>query len=155
MGSFLINWDHPPLNKNRHLLPLEFFDDCRKIISSPGLSVPPEQVSQSLWWVLKSPKTSTLADELIDRISSMSMLHETQSELKPIWNLKLAWNLKLLWEVVPFTWQTHGKFFMTLIHCRHFLFTWKTHYGLKFHFKLAEVKFALKWVSLHLNLCEG
>ena len=33
--------------------------------SSPGLSVPPEQVSQSLWWMLKSPKTNTLADGLI------------------------------------------------------------------------------------------
>ena len=27
MESLLINRDHPPLNKNRHLLPLELFDD--------------------------------------------------------------------------------------------------------------------------------
>ena len=27
MESPLINRDHPPLNKNRHLLPLELFDD--------------------------------------------------------------------------------------------------------------------------------
>ena len=27
MESFLINRDHPPLNKNRHSLPLELFDD--------------------------------------------------------------------------------------------------------------------------------
>ena len=46
--------------------------------SSPGLSVPPEWVSQSLWWTLKSPKTNTLADGLIKRISSM--LDETESK---------------------------------------------------------------------------
>ena len=39
--------------------------------SSPGLSVPPEYVSQSLWWTLNSPKTNTLADGLIKRTSSM------------------------------------------------------------------------------------
>ena len=27
MGSLIINGDHPPSNKNRHLLPLELFDD--------------------------------------------------------------------------------------------------------------------------------
>ena len=27
MESLLINRDHPPLNENRHLLPLELFDD--------------------------------------------------------------------------------------------------------------------------------
>ena len=27
MASLLINRDHPPLNKNRHFLPLELFDD--------------------------------------------------------------------------------------------------------------------------------
>ena len=27
MESLLINRDHPPLNKSRHLLPLELFDD--------------------------------------------------------------------------------------------------------------------------------
>ena len=27
MESFLINRDHPPLNKSRHLLPLQLFDD--------------------------------------------------------------------------------------------------------------------------------
>ena len=27
MESLLINRDHPPLNKNRHSLPLELFDD--------------------------------------------------------------------------------------------------------------------------------
>ena len=26
MESFLINWDHPPLNKNKKSLPLELFD---------------------------------------------------------------------------------------------------------------------------------
>ena len=30
--------------------------------SSPGRSVPPEKVSQSLWWTLKPPKTKPLAD---------------------------------------------------------------------------------------------
>ena len=28
MESLLINRDHPPLNKNRHLLPLELLNDC-------------------------------------------------------------------------------------------------------------------------------
>ena len=37
--------------------------------SSSGLSVSPEQVSQSLSWKLKSPKTNTLADGLIERLS--------------------------------------------------------------------------------------
>ena len=36
-------------------------------------------------------------------------LHETQSELKPIWNLTPLWN------VVPFTWQFTWRF-----HCRNF-----------------------------------
>ena len=27
MESFLINRDHPPLNQNRHSLPLKLFDD--------------------------------------------------------------------------------------------------------------------------------
>ena len=46
--------------------------------SSPGLSVPPEYMRQSLWWMLKSPKTNTLADELIKRTSSM--LDEIESK---------------------------------------------------------------------------
>ena len=33
--------------------------------------------------------------------SLRARLHETRSELKPVWNLKPLWN------VVPFTWQLH------------------------------------------------
>ena len=36
-------------------------------------------------------------------------LHDTRSELKPVWNLKPLWN------VVPFTWQFTWRF-----HCRNF-----------------------------------
>ena len=39
--------------------------------SSLGQPVPPEYVNESLWWTLKSPKTITLADGLIERTSSM------------------------------------------------------------------------------------
>ena len=44
----------------------------RKIIKKfAGPSVEPELVSQSLWWLLKSPETNTLADGLIERTSSV------------------------------------------------------------------------------------
>ena len=36
-----------------------------------GLSVPPEEVSQSSWWMLKLPKANKLADGFIKRTSSM------------------------------------------------------------------------------------
>ena len=46
--------------------------------SSPDLSVPPEQVSQSLWKTLKSPKINTFADGLTEKTSAM--LDETESK---------------------------------------------------------------------------
>ena len=46
--------------------------------SLPGLAVPPEQVSQSLRWTLKSPKTKKFAGGLIERTSSM--LDEIESK---------------------------------------------------------------------------
>ena len=39
--------------------------------SLPTLSVPSEQVIQSLWWTLKPPKTNILANGLIERTSSI------------------------------------------------------------------------------------
>ena len=39
-------------------------------MSSPGQSVPPENISQSIWWMLKFPNTKT-EDGLIGRTSSM------------------------------------------------------------------------------------
>ena len=66
-------------------------------------------------------------------------LHETQSELKPVWNLKPLWNLVL------FTWQFTWKF-----HCRNFPNNSKAllHMYLLINVNLTEVKFAPKWVSL-------
>ena len=46
------------------------FEIEKLLQSSPGLSVSPEFVSQSLWWTLKSPMANTLADGLIKRASS-------------------------------------------------------------------------------------
>ena len=46
--------------------------------SSPDWSVPPEFLSQSLWWTLKSPKTNTLTDGWIKRTTSM--LDEIESK---------------------------------------------------------------------------
>ena len=46
--------------------------------SSADLSVPPEKVSQSLWWALKSPKINTLTEGLIER--TWSMLDEIGSK---------------------------------------------------------------------------
>ena len=46
--------------------------------SSSGQSVPPEYVSQSVWWMWKSPKKSTLADGLI--VKTSSMLDEIESK---------------------------------------------------------------------------
>ena len=42
------------------------------------LSVLPEQVNQSLWWTLKSPKANKFTDGLIERTSSI--LDETESK---------------------------------------------------------------------------
>ena len=44
-------------------------------------------------------------------------LHETRSELKPVWNLKSFWN------VAPFTWQFTSRY-----HCDNFPNNSKTHY---------------------------
>ena len=47
--------------------------------SSPDLSVPPEWVSQSLWWMLiRSQKTNTFADGLTER--SLPILDEIESK---------------------------------------------------------------------------
>ena len=54
------------------------FDIEKLYQNSPDLSGPPEYVSQSLWWTLKSPKTNTLADRLLERTSPM--LDEIQSK---------------------------------------------------------------------------
>ena len=86
--------------------------------SSPGLSVPPEYVSQSLQWTLKSPKTNTLADGLIERTSTCQMKQnqkpctkrkkvinrgkrsKTLSEVKPVKNVSKK--LQSFLEISPF-----------------------------------------------------
>ena len=45
----------------------------------------------------------------VTRIRFRARLHETRSEIKPVWNLKPLWN------VVPFTWQLTWRF-----HCSNF-----------------------------------
>ena len=79
-------------------------------MSSPGLSVSPEYVSQSFWCMLKSPKTNTLADGLIKKTSSMldeiasKSVHKdkkvidrgkrskTLSAVKPVENISKNWH---------------------------------------------------------------
>ena len=84
--------------------------------SSSGRSVPPESVSQSLWWTLKSPKTKILADGLIERTSFMldkiesktvqmkkaidtGKRSKTMSEVKPVENVSK--NLESFLDISP------------------------------------------------------
>ena len=55
-------------------------------------------------------------------IKLRARLHETRSELKPVWNLKP------LWKVVPFTWQFHyGQLWDLKPLSKIFPFTWRYH----------------------------
>ena len=50
--------------------------------------------------------------------------HETRSEIKPVWDLKV------LWKAVPFTWQLHyGQLWDLKLLSKIVLFTWRFHCG--------------------------
>ena len=86
----------------------------------------------SMWETLKDIHTKSTAfvtTTIFKVITSIGLitltacLHETRSELKPIWNLKPFWNVLITWQ---FTWRFHcGNFpnnSKTLLHiCKWYL----------------------------------
>ena len=73
-------------------------------------------------WDFHVNKTKWISADSLDvainvhvRLKLRASLHDTQSELKPVWNLKPVW------KVVPFTWQFTWRF-----HCGNFLNNNKT-----------------------------
>ena len=68
------------INKSKRAGLWEPVWDMSRKVNHLSKVVWPEQVSQSLWWTLKSPKTNILSEGLIERTSSM--LDEIESKTK-------------------------------------------------------------------------